>query len=691
MAADSIAVGRQASKPPARGVAYQIPRNSLALLMVAQVVVVIPYLFHLSPWIIAVCLFCGYWRSGVYQGRWDYPRRWIKAVLVASSVGGVVLSGVGLFSLEAAASLLILAFALKLIEMKGRRDAYLVIFLGYFSIATQFLFDQSIAVAAYQVVAVTVVTAAMVGLNQLATRVNPFESLRIAGSLILQALPLTVVLFLFFPRIAPLWTVPLPSSSSTGISDRMKPGDVAELIRSDELAFRVVFDGAVPPNRELYWRGLVYSRFLDGTWSVGGLLPEWDATARPRPRSGSDSVDYEVLLEPTQSDWLFALDVPEARTPGVVLTRDFRLEAPDPVLSVFRYRVTSRPGLAMDPYPDAAGLPDMLRRRETWYPEDDNPRTQAFAADLWNESGHDPEVFVSALQAQIRRQPYFYTLSPPTLEERGSIDAFWFDTRRGFCTHYAGALVFMLRSVGVPARMVGGYQGGEINPVTGHVMVRQYDAHAWAEYWLPGEGWRRVDPTAAVAPARIEQGLNAALSAEDRASLSAFTSARFEGLAVFRDLLFWADSLEHRWNLWVIGYDTQLQGNVLKQLLGQITPARIGAALLLGGALSLGLVAAVLFWRRRPAPRHPVERAFSRFCARVAGSGWRRAPGEPPATFIRRIAASGALRDDQAASLVADLDRLLYNPAADWGSRDVRQLRNQLRKLQFRLAFGATR
>jgi len=210
-----IAGGRPAAAGGQRvlGVAYQIPRNTLALLMVAQVAVVIPYLFHLSPWIIAVGLFSGYWRTGVYQGRWDYPRRWVKVVLVTASVGGVALSGVSAFSLEAAASLLILAFALKLIEMKSRRDAYLVIFLGYFVIATQFLFDQSITIAAYQVLALMLVTAALVGLNQLATRVRPLESLRVAALLVAQALPLTVVLFLLFPRVAPLWTVPLPSSS----------------------------------------------------------------------------------------------------------------------------------------------------------------------------------------------------------------------------------------------------------------------------------------------------------------------------------------------------------------------------------------------------------------------------------------------------------------------------------------------
>src|SRR5690606_5408980 len=262
--------------------------------------------------VVAVALLCGYWRTGVYLGRWDFPRRWMKALLVVASFLGVAVSGVDPFSLEAASSLAILAFALKLIEMKDRRDAYLVIFLGYFLIAIRFLFDQSMTAAVYQVIAGIVVTAAMVGLNQLVTRVRPLESARVAALLVLQALPLTIVLFLLFPRIAPLWSVPLPSSSVTGLSDRMKPGDVAELIRSDEVAFRVVFQGPVPPNRELYWRGLTYSRFSEGTWSIGGLLPDWESGGAPEPPSG-DGLDYEVLLEPTSSNWLYTLDVPFPR------------------------------------------------------------------------------------------------------------------------------------------------------------------------------------------------------------------------------------------------------------------------------------------------------------------------------------------------------------------------------------------
>jgi len=667
-----------------KGIAYQIPRNSLALLMVAQVVVVLPFILHLSPWLVGVGLFCSGWRLGVYQGRWDYPRRWVKALVVVASVAGVSLSGVPAFSLEAAASLLILAFALKLIEMKNRRDAYVVIFLGYFIIATQFLFDQSMLVATYQLVAASFVTAAMVGMNQLASRVRPLANLRLASGLILQALPLTVVIFLFFPRIAPLWSVPLPNASAMGLSEQMTPGDVAQLGRSDELVFRAVFDGDVPPARDLYWRALVYSRFSKGTWSVG---PEPGPGSGPGPRIGIETpaaaaLSYQVLLEPNLSNWLVALETPVPQTPGILVTRDYRLQSPDPVLSILRYRVTSFPDYAMD-----AALDTDQRARETWLPADDNPRTQAYAGAL-RETVADDWQFVETLLRQIREEAFFYTLNPPTLPRDHSIDAFWFDSRRGFCTHYAGAMVAMLRAVDIPARLIGGYQGGEVNPITGHLVVRQYDAHAWVEVWIEGRGWVRVDPTAAVAPARIEQGASAALSPEDRASLSALAGARLGRFGSVGGLFDWVDSLDHRWNLWVVGYDTSLQADVLTRLLGEVTPARIAVAVLVSGGFCAGLVALVLFWRRRPPSRHPVERIFSGFCARLSRFGWVRSPDEPPGSYLQRVALAAGAEPASRAAMVARLNTLLYNPAAAPSRRELRQLRTELRRLQFRLAFG---
>ena len=552
----------------------------------------------------------------VFQGRWDYPQRWIKVLLVVASAIGVGASGQSVFSLETATGLLIVAFALKLVEMKSRRDAYLVIHLCYFIVAAEFLFDQSIGIALYSVLSMVIVTAALVGLHQLHTRVRVSLSLRTAAVLVMQAMPLMLVLFLFFPRVAPLWSVPLPGGTRTGMSDHVAPGDIAALTRSDEIAFRAVFDGPTPPVRDLYWRGLVYSNFSQGTWSVGGVAaaPE-NAPAGAGVRadfmpdvSGIEPVLYQILLEPTQQSWLFALDVAIPVGQGISLTRDFRLISAEPVHTMMRYRGASYPGASMDLH-----LPAWLRIRETRLPDDDNPRIIAFAKDLAAESDGDEDFLARVLQF-IRVQQFFYTLSPPLLSDTNSVDAFWFDSRRGFCSHFAGAFVYMARAVGIPARMVGGYQGGEVNPLTGHLVVRQFDAHAWTEVWLEGRGWVRFDPTAAVAPARIESGLNAALSEADREVLSSVTGTRFEGVPGLRDVVYLFESMQHRWNLWVVGYDTEVQARYLADLLGKVTPTRVGIAMLLGGGVSLALVVVSLFWRRRPDAGSPCATDIPPIC-----------------------------------------------------------------------------
>jgi hypothetical protein len=323
--------------------------------------------------------------------------------------------------------------------------------------------------------------------------------------------------------------------------------------------------------------------------------------------------------------------------------------------------------------------------RETQLPEHDNPRSVAFAKAL-RAGSTGPDDYLAQLLRHIREEPYVYTLTPGPLSATNSIDAFWFDSRRGFCSHFAGAFVFLARAAGIPARMIGGYQGGEINPSTGHLVVRQYDAHAWAEVWLDGRGWVRVDPTAAVAPARIESGLDAALSEADRAVLADVIGLRFNGVPGLRDVLYLFDSLQHRWNMWVVGYDTEVQMHYLANLLGKVTPARIGLAMLLGGAMSLGLVVVTLFWRRRTRVDHPVERAFRRFAERLDRLGIVRAPSETPRQFLLRVDAARQGKPGEIGPLIAAIDALLYNPDARFTQRSLRGVRNSLRRLRLDLA-----
>lgn len=659
------------------GIGPQIPRNSLALLMVAQAVVVIPHMAQLSLWIIAVCLLCGIWRTRVYQGRAGYPSRGAKALLVVLGTVGALFSGPEPMSLEVFVSMVVIAFALKLVEMNSRRDAFLVIFLCYFIIAAEFLFDQSLGVAVYQVFATVVVTAAMIGLNQMHTDARPLDSTRMAGGLVLQAIPLAVVLFLFFPRLMPLWSMPLPGSAGTGLAEAMTPGDIATLTQSGEPAFRVEFDGAIPDYRELYWRAVVYSDFRDGTWRLLPPLREsTESAAVPGPDEAS--VTYDVLMHPTARPWLYSLDVPVEFDSRATLLPDFRLEAEHPVVSTYRYRVRSAPALIR-----GQTLTEAMRLRETRLPEGDNPRMVNWARSLHATSG-STEAFVAAVMQHIRTEPYAYTLSPQTLPQANSIDTFWFDTRRGFCAHYAGAFVYAMRAAGIPARLVGGYLGGEVNPLGGYLMVRQYDAHGWAEVWTEGRGWVRHDPTGAVAPERIESGLADALSAEDRSSLSMLAAARLNAESMTGRLLRMFDSMEHRWNLFVVGYDGNIQKRLLGDWFGDISAVRVGMIMVGLGTLCFAVVAFFLFFRnRRVATHHGVAMLlpFQRFAGRY---GFAMQPGESPQAWLRRVGDSVGFEEESTRTLSAAVESVLYGD----GSADPARIKGLLRRLRWKVALS---
>lgn len=669
------------SKPRARYSAeYQIPRNSLALLMIAQVVVLLPLAVYVSAWVVGVALFCGFWRWQVYRGRWNYPSRSVKAALVVLCAAAVAVGSNSAFSVETASALCMAAFALKLIEMKAQRDAYLVIFLAFFLIAVAFLFDQSLMLSAYALFASVVVCGALVALHQRHNQVRPIASMKVALSLVGQALPLMLVVFLFFPRIAPLWSVPLPGGSQSGLSDRVTPGEIAKLSQSDEVAFRVSFEGRTPAGRDLYFRGVVFSGYDEGTWQQLRSVPR--PTLVDPSRLGAP-LNYTVMLESTQRNWLFGLDLAEPRSGRITTTHDFRLESQEVVTSLLRYDVSSYTDA-----PLARELEQAERRRELMLPTDQEPRTRAFAQSLWQRSGQDPERYLDAVLRHIRSEPYRYTLQPPIAGTRDSVDRFWFDTRAGFCTHYAGAFVVLMRAVGIPARMVGGYQGGEINPLTGHLVVRSRDAHAWTEVHLPGEGWRRVDPTAAVAPSRIEQGLDAALSSEDLSARTSIASGLIGSFPGMRQLAYWADSMQHRWNLWVVGYDGALQAKTLSRWIGELTPTRLGLALVSAVALALSGVAVAMFWRERRAPQAPgirlllgLERTASRF-------GMPRRLDETPARYLGRLADACSLSADERRDLIERLDGLLYDPEIDDPLRHTAALRRDLGRLKVRLAFG---
>lgn len=604
-----------------------IPRISLTWLLVAQVLVILPHLTHLPLWIIGLWLGSAAWRIQIFRMRARYPNAWAKGGLMLAAALGVLLSRGSLIGLDAGVVLLIAAFVLKLLEMRTRRDALVLIFLGFFVVVTAYLFDDSMLMAFYSLLPVTALLAALIGLQQSSLAIQPWPTARLAGGLLLQALPVMLLLFVFFPRMGPLWSLPVPNDkATTGLSDSMAPADIADLSRSAALAFRASFNGETPPRSELYWRALTLDRFDGRRWSQSNYA-EFGPGAQWQKRG--EALSYSIVMQPSTQRWLFALDVAETTLEQTRQMSDFRLQRRQPVDRSLIYQATSWPQALREPKPSQEAL-----RRALQLPDQGEPRSRAWAEQLKREHPQ-PEQLVQALLSHFNREPFSYTLTPPTLGEN-NIDDFLFETRSGFCAHYAGAMTYVLRAAGIPARVVAGYQGGEYNPAGNYVQVRQFDAHAWVEYWQEGRGWVSVDPTFQVAPERIDMGLEEALAGEQSfLEDSPFSPLRYRNLSWLNELRLAWDNINYGWQRWVLGYQSQQQLEFLQRWLGRVDAQSLVIGLVGGGALLLGLLSLWLFkpWQRE---RDVQQRLFRRFEGLLARHGVPRKPGEGPRDYAVR-------------------------------------------------------
>ena len=613
----------------------QIPRNALVWIIISLFALVTPHASRLPIWILALYAVAVIWRLQVHRGRWSFPGRWVKVVMILSGFVGIYASYGSFVGLETTVALLLIAFALKLLELSHRKDAYVLLFLGYFICLTQFLFSQDLLVTLYALVSVTVVTTALVAIHRPGEHQFKLGTLHVASVMLLQALPLMIVLFFLFPRFGPLWTVPIKNhTAKTGMSDFMKPGDVASLSQSADVAFRVKFDGEIPVKSALYWRGLVLSRIEQGVWSA---LSFYDLPANQlRPQEviiGGEPIRYNVIMEPTQQKWLYGLKYARSDTRTVMQASDFRLFSPTLIETEFMYTVDSWTDVPVE-----ETLSDWRRTTETQLPPTGNAKTRKLSLELREEAGSNA-AFVDLVLDRFRVEPYVYTLRPGLLPEQDSIDAFLFQSQRGFCEHYASAFVFMMRAAGVPARVVAGYQGGEINPVNKTVIVHQFDAHAWAEVWLASRGWVRVDPTAAISPLRIEFGLEEAMASEGSfLSTMLLSPARYRSIPLLNLLRLRYDALTYRWQTWVVGFDSERQFNLLRSFFGETTAKAFAIVLLGSWALVLLPVAISLFRAPDIEPVRPLAKHYRIFCKRLARLDLIRGAGETPSQFAQRVA-----------------------------------------------------
>lgn len=604
-----------------------IPRHSLLWFFIAQVAVVAPHVARLPWWLLGVWLVCAVWRIQVFRGHWSWPGKLAKSLIVFSVLLGILAWYRNPTALESAAGTVIALFFLKMLECYQRRDVYLLIFVSLFVAAMNFLFDQGLMTSLWVFFSVVLVLVSLISLHE-SQGTRWHSAIKPAGFLLLQSIPLMLVLFLVFPRIAPIWTVPMPGSGSarTGMSDSLSPGDISQLGRSTELAFRVTFDDEIPSSDQLYWRGLVLDRFDGRSWSA-------DYAGRYKPGSVMPLADagpirhYEVLLEPTGNQWLFALDYARSSTDGVISLASGIIASKRPVTNRFRYQVSSSAV-------QSAALSPLERMTLLKLPDGINPRSRQLAGMIRAQSEDDIGV-IDAILRYFREEPFYYSLDVPLLG-RDSVDEFLFVSRRGFCEHYASSVAFLLRAAGVPARVVAGYQGAENNGT--HVLVHQYDAHAWVEAWVEGRGWIMLDPTTAVAPNRIDLGMSAWVNQGGGRLSDSVMTAWMHSHAVLGRMRLWFDRVDYQWQRWVLGYDAERQADTLVSLLGEITPARVAGLMMAVLGLALGGVLVGLWGREWLHKRDPLTDSYLRFCTALARYGSPREPGEAPGDYASRLA-----------------------------------------------------
>lgn len=633
LAADGAAVARPAGQ------------SAVLTLLVALLPVLLPHVDHLPLWCTVFAGLMFAWRVLITlrEGRRGgaLPPRWLLLVLMLLALAATLVTHRTLFGRDAGVTFVSVLLSLKLLETRTRRDVVVAIFLSYFLILTNFFYSQTIATAALMLAALVLITAALIAASRDAAPLPFRGQVRLAGVIVLQAFPMMLLLFVLFPRVqGPLWGLPADTQAGqTGLSDSMSPGLITQLSLSDGIAFRVDFKGQVPRAADLYWRGPVLSQFDGRNWRAqpaGAQKPaRFDAAGAP--------VDHEVTLEPSNRPWLFALEMPTELPPNARLSADLQPLTDRLVTTRLRYTARSYPGYRPRATETPADLEPYLA-----LPPRSNPRTRELVIG-WLIDTPDPRVLIARTLRHFREEDFFYTLEPPLLDN-DAIDQFMFAARRGFCEHYASAFVVMMRIARVPARVVTGYQGGEINPVDGVFTVRQSDAHAWAEVWLPGAGWTRVDPTAAVSPARIERGMPGALPQRFATPLLARLAGDWGARWSTRTRLAW-EALANRWNQLVLNYTPDRQRETLERL-GMKTPTWQDMVIALGVGIGLALLGVSAWLFTSGGERDPVRRAWLGVCERAARRGWPRAPHEGALDFAARLAAAPTLPAERRARIV---------------------------------------
>jgi protein-glutamine gamma-glutamyltransferase len=655
-----------------------LPRDTRDTLFLLAVIgwIMVPQFEHVPAWCAGLAAGVLAWRAWLALASRPLPgKAWLFGLLFVAVVATFATHRTVL-GRDAGVTLILVLLALKTLELRARRDTFVVFFLGFFTMLTNFFFSQSLPVAIAMLVGLLGLLTALVNAHMPVGKPPLAEAARTAAWMTLLGAPVMAVLFVLFPRFAPLWGTPGDAMAGrSGLSSTMQIGNMASLALDESIALRVRFEGRMPPQSSLYFRGPVLSVFDGREWRP--LAPRFGRFAAPpggaQLQVSGEPVNYEVTMEPSNRSWLMVLDAapeaPQATGLDAFMSSELVWMANRPVTDLFRYKATSYPNFRHGPRNSAALPPEYLQLPEG------NPRTLQLARDLRRAAGAGggggADALVRAAMERLRTGGYTYTLDPGVYGA-DTADEFWFDRKEGFCEHIASAFVVLMRAMDIPARVVTGYQGGELNGVDGYWIVRQSDAHAWTEVWLAGRGWVRVDPTSAVAPART--GSLQRLVAPRSALAAAFGNVT-PGLAESMRAMW--EAVNNAWNQRVLNYTQSRQLNLLKDI-GFASPTWEDLATVLLALVVLVALGGVAWtvWDRRE--HDPWLRLLHRVSRKLAAHGIEFTPSSPP----RRIATAVTDRfGPTGAPLAGWLLRLEEQRYAPSSRASLRALQSELRQI----------
>lgn len=616
----------------------------LKFLLFTLAVILALHSVNLPIWVTLTSLGFGVWRYLLDRYKWPMPNVW-SLIAINLVIGlGLLLTFRHLFGRDASLSLLVVMCSLKLLETKTLRDYVLVIVIGYFLVGILFLFNQSITTFLLSIPPLVLLTATLINISLAKPQRYPFL-LSLSGKLLLQAVPVMLILFVLFPRIpGPLWGIPQDAySGMTGLGDSLQFGNISKLTQNSAIAFRVKFKGPIPANQHLYWRGPVLWHQYKREWLMTSKnigMPQESLEAQ------GPTLDYTITLEPHNRTWLLLLDMP-TRVPKIgKITHDYSAVSNEPIRSRIRYDASSN-----TEYKLGTALSERERVMSLQITEGENPLTLELAKS-WQALSPNEKIN-QALQ-MFRTELFVYTLSPPILGD-DPVDEFLFETKKGFCEHYATSFVYLMRLAGIPARIVTGYQGGEFNPNGDYLIVRQSDAHAWAEVWLENQGWVRVDPTAAVSPERIEQGIGEALV--DFEQLPMF--ARRDN-PLLRKVFLNFDSINNGWNQWVLGYNDEKQFDFLSNLTGKNVTLQDMIIWMMSAIILVMSITSYFLFKKAKLTRNPTQKIYQQYLNKLNAIQMYPYPYEGALDFAERTALALPEQRDEIMQIARHYNALEY-------------------------------